>query len=372
MEIQKGKCSCCNTYTKIITSNNPLVKGSLCESCISKIIDCIDKPSIETIKSSKSFIEGDIQSVLLSNWEVGLASTNNNEVAKKLILDQLLNNLRQVCNTNKYSNNIIEELKKTMISPACAILSTLENLQTSVGLNKELYAAIDDENKMKEIEAKAVRVIEPFIKSMSDYMDVNEYLYRVARGLEAIKQVEFNIEIEKVIELYRSRLALVKRLIEEKISIYIKYSELKFTEDLPDPKSNLIVSLMFEPEVTKEQLESTTIFKSVRSIIESLFILKDRFKNELDKLTNCKLDELNLDYLAMDIIKNAVSDKINTKELSDEEIKEFMTILSNNSNTIKSIDIDFYVNIYTEIHKINALVSGVALIYVIMENIMKQ
>ena len=39
MEIQKGKCSCCNTYTKIITSNNPLVKGSLCESCISKIID---------------------------------------------------------------------------------------------------------------------------------------------------------------------------------------------------------------------------------------------------------------------------------------------------------------------------------------------
>ena len=39
MEIQKGKCSCCNTYTKIITSNNPLVKGSLCESCISKIIN---------------------------------------------------------------------------------------------------------------------------------------------------------------------------------------------------------------------------------------------------------------------------------------------------------------------------------------------
>lgn len=336
------------------------------------IIDFIDNPSIETIKSSELYKEGDIQSDLVNNWEVGLASTNNNEVAKKLILDQLLNNLRQLCNRPENQRNVIEELKKSLISPSCTILSTLENLQTSVGLNKELYAAIDDENKMKEIEAKAIRVIEPFIKSMSDYMDVNEYLYRVAKGLEAIKQVEFNIEIEKVIELYRSRLALVKRLIEEKISIDIKDTELKCIEDLPDPKSNLIVGLMFEPEVTKEQLESTTIFKSVRSIVENLFILKDRFKNELDKLTNCNLEALNIDYLAVDIIKNAVSDKINTKELSDEEIKEFMTILSNNSCTIKSIDIDFYVNIYTEIHKINALVSGVALIYVIMENIMKQ
>lgn len=349
------------------------LRGSMNISRYQKlIIDFIDTPSIETIKSSELYKEGDIQSDLVNNWEVGLASTNNNEVAKKLILDQLLNNLRQLCNTTQSQNNVIEELKNRLISPSCTILSTLENLQTSVGLNKELYAAIDDENKMKEIEAKAVRVIEPFIKSMSDYMDVNEYLYRVAKGLEAIKQVEFNIEIEKVIELYRSRLSLVKKLIEEKISIDIKDTELKCMEDLPDPKSNLIVGLMFEPEVTKEQLESTTIFKSVRSIVENLFILKDRFKNELDKLHNCKLEELNIDYLAVDIIKNALSDKINTKELSDEEIKEFMTILSNNSNIIKAIDVDFYVNIYTEIHKINALVSGVALIYVIMENIMKQ
>lgn len=336
------------------------------------IINFLDNPSIETIKSSVLYKDGDIESDLVNNWEIGLTSINNNDVAKKLILDQLFNTLKQLCSTTEQKHNVIEELKNTMISPSCAILSTLENLQTSVGLNKELYSAIDDENKMKEIESKAIRVIEPFIKYMSDYMDVNEYLYRVSRGLEAIKQVEFNVGIDRVIELYRSRLGLVKKLIEEKISLDLEETELKTIADLPDPKSNLIVGLMFESEISKEQLESTTIFKSIRSIIENLFILKDRFKNELIKLNNQNLEELSIDYLAIDIIKNALSAKINVEDRNIEEIKEFMTVLSNNSVILTKLDIDFYVSMYIEIHKINALVSGVALIYVIMENIMKQ
>ena len=130
------------------------LRGSMNISRYQKlIIDFIDTPSIETIKSSELYKEGDIQSDLVNNWEVGLASTNNNEIAKKLILDQLLNNLRQLCNTTQSQNNVIEKLKNRLISPSCTILSTLENLQTSVGLNKELYAAIDDENKMKHVQA---------------------------------------------------------------------------------------------------------------------------------------------------------------------------------------------------------------------------
>ena len=81
------------------------LRGSMNISRYQKlIIDFIDTPSIETIKSSELYKEGDIQSDLVNNWEVGLASTNNNEVAKKLILDQLLNNLRQLCNTTQSQN----------------------------------------------------------------------------------------------------------------------------------------------------------------------------------------------------------------------------------------------------------------------------
>lgn len=319
----------------------------------------------------------------IENFKVGLLSENTKEKAGGLILTMLIRNLKVAAEdlaaiTDKSSSLLTQN---RLIEPA-KILSKFINYSDRLSKYTGLLASQgESEQGAHEVERVAISVIEPFLRNITNYMDVKEYLYRINIAVDYLKNMEKNITLADTVQAYIRRITVIADNLSIPLEEQIKpegMANWNKQVDLPVDGNNFLIECMKTKEVSKEDLDNTTIFKQIQSIVKNLYVVADTYKRVLDNINNFKPETPDVDYvektglfiLASQMVATLTTLLEGEPNFKDPSIDKVLTTWSTNLVNLYNIDTDFYVIVEKEARYLNSTGSALFIVSSLLDNIL--
>lgn len=323
----------------------------------------------------------------IENWKVGLGSDATKEKAKLLILTSLLRMLLNKSNELKSltENKTSLVIKDYLVSPSLDLAKFINFSNQLDKYNAKLTEAAESEEKMRAIESVAISIIEPFLRNITNYMQVKEYLFRLNNAVNELKSMDSLITVESLVKAYQVKLNLLKENLDSPLDEQYIPGDIKDWNKLVDSTKDaqdFLITFMKVKEVNNDDVELTTIFKLVRSIASNLFIVADTYKRIVDNIIQFKGEDASTSGLNLYAL--TVGDKLslllngdNANALIEllankEEFDKTITVWSTNLSVLYNLDIDFYVKIYNEAKGLRLTGSVLYIVSSLLDNILNK
>lgn len=322
----------------------------------------------------------------VNNWKIGLGSDLTRDKAKLMATVGIIRKfLKKATDSDSILNTAsLDYMEKTLLEPCKDLTRFMDLCSIKESMTTLVYRSQEDAEAMKKIESIAIKVIEPLLRNITNYMNVKEYLYRINIALEYLKNLENDVSIKDKIQCYSLKLKLLANANLESDTIEFKPEDMKdwkkVGEELVCSQSYLI-HCMKAKEITPEELENITIFRCIFNIVNNFNIVYDIYKRFLQSVTDLKAGDYEGIQTGLKIITLHTSIYLQDAIAKDEELmntlfsEQFMSKLEHLKSLFTllfNFDVNHYVEVHDETHKAYMIGSSLFTISNLLENITKR